>query len=157
MQYDRKVIISAAGSRTAEIWPAQGLLISELWERLRTPTRGTETMEAYLRMKKGQQDALKDVGGYVAGRLRNNRRRAGSVESRDLLTLDLDNIPAGGTEDILRRVGSLGCGYCVYSTRKHRPDAPRLRVLIPLDRPVTADEYEPIARLAPGSRRRRAP
>lgn len=155
MQNDRKIIISAAGSRTAEIWPAQELLISELWERLRTPTRGTETMEAYLRMKKGQQDALKDVGGYVAGQLRNNRRRAGSVESRDLLTLDLDNIPAGGTEDILRRVGSLGCGYCVYSTRKHRPDAPRLRVIIPLDRSVTADEYEPIARrtaayIAPG-------
>ena len=41
---------------------------------------------------------------------------------------------------------SLGVGYCVYSTRKHSPEAPRLRVLIPLSRTVTADEYEPIAR-----------
>ena len=40
----------------------------------------------------------------------------------------------------------LGVGYCVYSTRKHHPAAPRLRVLIPLDRTVTADEYEPCAR-----------
>ena len=39
-------------------------------------------------------------------------------------------------------------GNCVYSTRKHQPAAPRLRVLFPLDRTVTADEYEPIARKA---------
>lgn len=48
--------------------------------------------------------------------------------------------------DVLRRVEALGCGYCVYSTRKHRPEAPRLRILLPLDRTVSADEYEPLAR-----------
>lgn len=146
MRYDRMITICAAGSRHAAVWPSQKLLVSELWERLKTPVRGTETMEAYLRLKKVQQDDLKDVGGYVAGTLRNGKRGSSAVESRDVLTLDLDNITAGGTEDILRRVASLGCGYCVYSTRKHRPDAPRLRVLIPLDRSVAADEYEPIAR-----------
>lgn len=36
--------------------------------------------------------------------------------------------------------------YCIYSTRKHSPAAPRLRVLLPLDRTASADEYEPIAR-----------
>ncbi len=60
--------------------------------------------------------------------------------------LDLDNIPSGGTEDVLRRVDALGCGYCIYSTRKHSPAAPRLRVLLPADRTMTADEYEPAAR-----------
>jgi len=35
---------------------------------------------------------------------------------RDIITLDLDNIPAGGTDDVLRRVEGLGVGYCVYST-----------------------------------------
>lgn len=63
-----------------------------------------------------------------------------------MLTLDLDNIPKQGTDDVLQRVDRLGAGYCVYSTRKHRPAAPRLRVLLPLDRTVSADEYEPIAR-----------
>ena len=47
---------------------------------------------------------------------------------------------------MVRRVEALGCSYCIYSTRKHRPDAPRLRVLLPLDRTCTADEYEPCAR-----------
>ena len=68
------------------------------------------------------------------------------MAGRDIITLDLDNIPPSGTEDVLRRVEGLGCGYCVYSTRKHSPAAPRLRVLLPLDRTATADEYEPLAR-----------
>lgn len=65
---------------------------------------------------------------------------------RDLITLDLDNIPAGQTDDILRRVDGLGCAAAVYSTRKHSGYAPRLRVIIPIDRTGSADEYEPAAR-----------
>lgn len=148
MTYDRPITISTAGSRHAESWPASELLISELYERLRQPVRGAETMTEYLRLKKQQQDNLKDVGGFVAGKLKGGRRKSDAVESREVLTLDLDNVLPGGTDDVLRRVDGLTCGYCVYSTRKHRPDAPRLRVLLPLDRPVTADEYEPIARKA---------
>lgn len=148
MTYDRKIKISAAGSRRAARWPAQEILLSELWTRLQTPVRSTETQAEYLRMKKPQQDDLKDVGGFVAGTLREERRRTGHVLGRDLITLDMDSIPPGGTADILRALDGLGCGYCVYSTRKHRPDAPRLRVLLPLDRTATADEYEPIARRA---------
>ena len=74
------------------------------------------------------------------------RRKAANVEGRDLVTLGRDDIPAGQTEDILRRVEGLGCAAAVYSTRKHAGYAPRLRVVIPLDRTGTADEYEPAAR-----------
>lgn len=148
MNYDRQITICSAGSRRAAIWPPQRIMLSELYEKLKTPARSTETLDRFLSMKKSQQDDLKDVGGFVAGTLRNGRRKASCVAGRDVLTLDLDNIPAGGTADILRRVDGLTCGYCVYSTRKHSPAAPRLRVLLPLDRPVTADEYEPCARMA---------
>lgn len=143
---DRKITISVGTSRRAVNWQPQTLLISELYERLRTPARSTETVSEYLALSKGQQDDLKDVGGFVAGTLNGPRRKASAVTGRDVLTLDLDNIPAGGTDDVVRRVDGLGCGYCIYSTRKHRPDAPRLRVLLPLDRTCTADEYEPCAR-----------
>ncbi len=146
MQYDRKITISAGSNRRAMTWTAQTMLISELWARLQTPARGTETLAEYLNMKKAQQDDLKDVGGFMAGTLSGPRRKANNVTGRDIITLDLDNIPAGGTEDVLRRVEALGCGYCIYSTRKHSPAAPRLRVLLPLDRTVSADEYEPLAR-----------
>lgn len=146
MQYDRKITISAGNSRRSINWVPQTLLISELWARLQTPARGAEPLAEYLNMKKAQQDDLKDVGGFVAGTLSGPRRKAGAVTGRDLITLDLDNIPAGNTENILQRIEGLGCGYCVYSTRKHSPAAPRLRVLLPLDRTVSADEYEPLAR-----------
>jgi len=119
---------------------------AELVDRLKTPVRGKETLADYLGYKKSQQDDLKDVGGFVAGTLEGNRRKADKVLGRDVLTLDLDNIPAGGTQDVQNRVKGLGCGFAIYSTRKHHEANPRLRVLIPFDRTVSADEYEPIAR-----------
>lgn len=146
MIYDRQITISVGASRRATNWQARTLTLSELYDRLRLPTKSTETMAEYLALSKGQQDDLKDVGGFIAGTLNGPRRKAGTVTGRDMLALDLDNIPAGGTDGVVRRVEALGCGYCIYSTRKHRPDAPRLRVLLPLDRTCTADEYEPCAR-----------
>lgn len=148
LQFDRQITISAAGSRNATRWPAQTLYISDLYDKLRVPMRSTETLTAYLRLNKPQQDNLKDVGGFVGGIVHGGGRRKGNaIDGRDILTLDLDHIPAGSTDDILRRVDGLGCGYAVYSTRKHSPDAPRLRIILPLDRTCTADEYEPIARM----------
>lgn len=147
-QNDRVITISAGSNRNAIKWPLQSLYWSEMVEKLRTPARGTETIAEYLALPKSKQDALKDVGGYVAGIIRDGgRRKASAIEGRDILTLDLDNIQAGGTDEIIRRVRGLECGFCIYSTRKHSAAKPRLRVLIPTDRTVTADEYEPIARM----------
>lgn len=143
---DRIIQISHGNNRRSVNWQPQTLMLSELWEKLRIPTRGNETLAEYLAMKKVQQDDLKDVGGYVCGTLSGPRRKAGNVTGRDVIALDLDNIPAGGTADVLRRVEGLGVGYCAYSTRKHHPAAPRLRVLIPSERTSSADEYEPCAR-----------
>ena len=146
--FDRPIKISTANSRWAKFWKTETLLWSELCERLKTPIRGTESLAVYLTLPKSKQDDLKDVGGFVAGELRDGRRKSAYVLGRDVLTLDLDNIPADGTDEILRRIEGLGCAYCVYSTRKHEPAKPRLRVLLPLARTVTADEYESIARKA---------
>ena len=146
MENNRTLHISTAGSRKATQWPRTEILWTEFCERLRTPIRGTETIEDYLALPKSRQAELKDVGGFVGGTFRGDRRKAVNVEGRDLVTLDLDSIPAGQTDDILRRVGGLTCAALVYSTRKHTGYAPRLRVIIPLDRTAAADEYEPTAR-----------
>jgi putative DNA primase/helicase len=143
---DRQITISAAGSRKATFWPAQTLYWSELLDKLKAPVRSTETLSEYLSLPKSKQDELKDVGGFVAGTLKDNRRKASNVLTRDIVTLDLDNIQPEGTQDILSRIEALGCAYAVYSTRKHSEAKPRLRVLILLNRTTTAEEYEPIAR-----------
>lgn len=146
MQYNRKLQISTAGTRKAMHWPKSEIMWSEFAEKLKTPVRGAETLEQYLALPKSQQDELKDVGGFVGGTFEGDRRKAAGVVGRDLITLDLDNIPAGQTDDILRRVDGLGCAAAVYSTRKHSGYAPRLRVIIPIDRTGSVDEYEPAAR-----------
>lgn len=146
MQYNRELTMSAAGSRKATVWPAQKILWSDFINKLKTPVRSTETLNEYLKMPKSQQDNLKDVGGFVGGWFQDDKRKTSNVLGRDIVTLDLDNIPTGGTQDVVRRLEGLGCAYVAYSTRKHHESAPRLRVLVPFNRTVTADEYEPIAR-----------
>lgn len=146
MRNDRNIVITIGNNRKSVNWQPLSIALSEFYEKLRIPSRSTETMQAYLSLKKSEQDDLKDIGGFVAGSLRGVRRKAGAVTGRDLITLDFDNIPAGGTEEIVLRISGLGCGYCIYSTRKHTPARPRLRLLFPLNRTASADEYEPLAR-----------
>ncbi|WKY44450.1 virulence-associated E family protein [Eubacteriaceae bacterium ES2] len=146
MGIDKLIQISTAGSRKSTSWPAQQLYWSEFTEKLKTPVRSTETLQTYLTYHKAQQDDLKDVGGFVGGLLEGNRRKAGCVLGRDLISLDMDNIPADGTEALLKRIDSLNFACVVYSTRKHEPVKPRLRLIAPLSRTASVDEYEPIAR-----------
>ena len=146
MQYNRELHISTAGSRRATQWPESIVLWSDFTGRLEKPIRSTETLEEYLAMPKARQDELKDVGGFVGGTFAGGRRKSANVQGRDLAALDLDNIPAGQTDEVLKRVDGLGCAAAVYSTRKHSGYAPRLRVLIPFDRTVLPEEYEPAAR-----------
>lgn len=146
MQFDRQITITTGASRNDLNWKPQLMTVAELYDRLRNPVRSTETLDAYMHLPKPQQDALKDVGGFVGGSLNSGRRKANAVTGRDLVTLDFDNIPGWGTDEIISRVDAIGCSYAVYSTRKHCPNKPRLRVVIPLDHTAAPDEYEPLAR-----------
>ena len=146
MKYDRQIRITVGNNRKSMNWQQQTLLLSEFYARLQTPARSTEIMSEYLKLTKSAQDNLKDIGGFVAGTLSGIRRKANAVTGRDLITLDFDNIPPHGTEEVIKHVESLGCGFCIYSTRKHTSATPRLRILLPFDRTATADEYEPTAR-----------
>ncbi len=147
LTYDRQIKISVGGSRKATHWEQKQLSIADLYQMLATPQRSSETMAEYMAMPKAQQDDLKDVGGFVGGSLNGPRRKANKVTGRDVITLDFDNVPPEQTETVIAKVEALGCGYCIYSTRKHKPFAPRLRVCVPTDRTVTPDEYVPLARL----------
>lgn len=146
MQYDRSLTVSIASTRKASNWISQNMTWSSFIKKLAEPVVTAETYEQFMSLKKAQQDELKDVGGFVAGRLKDGRRKAENVQSRCMITLDADNIEPGGTNRILQILSGLGCAYCVYSTRKHHPAKPRLRIILPLDRDVSADEYEAIAR-----------
>lgn len=146
MQNDKKLKISVANNRKSTNWISQEILWSEFIKKLSTPTVTNESFEQFIRLKKSQQDELKDVGGFVGGVLKDNRRKSENVLNRCLISLDADNIEPGQTQKILNLVSGLGCSYALYSTRKHCSAKPRLRIIIPLDREIKAEEYEPVAR-----------
>lgn len=146
MNIDKKISISIGASRWSMQWTQTTMLWSELCDRLKTPVRTEETVEEYHKMKKADKGKLKDIGGFVGGTLSGIQRKAINVTGRDLITLDLDAIKPGDTDNVVRTVDSLGMAYAIYSTRSHTEHRPRLRVVVPTDRTMTVDEYEPIAR-----------
>lgn len=146
MKFDKLIKITTGQNRKSTNWITQSMKWSDFVAKISKPIRTEEKIEEFLKFNKSKQDELKDVGGFVAGTLKDGRRKAENILDRYIVTLDADNIEPGKTNDILQKVSALGCAYAIYSTRKHVGYKPRLRILIPLDEPVTADKYEPIAR-----------
>ena len=138
-----KIDISTGRSRKEASWKTQSVTWQQLTKRLATPVRTYETVKQYPSLPKDKQDELKDVGGFVGGVLAGGRRKSGAVLSRGLITLDADFATSTLWDDFTLLYT---CAACVYSTHKHTPEAPRIRLVIPLDRPVMPDEYQAIAR-----------
>ena len=64
--------------------------------------------------------------------------------ARHLLSLDYDHITPADLERVLLVAG--GSAFLAYTTWSHTPDHPRLRVWIPLSRPVSYDEFQAVSR-----------
>lgn len=143
---ERTLTITTAQTRKSKNWQPREMTWQRLVTELEQPITGAETYAEYMMLTKSEQDELKDVGGFVGGSFKGSRRLAQDLTGRDVITLDLDNIPANMTDEIIETVRKLDYKACVYSTRKHCSRAPRLRVILPLDDTVPPDEYEPIAR-----------
>jgi putative DNA primase/helicase len=142
----RKVNIATGSNRFTKKWKNTEISYQSLIERLQTTTRTRETFAEYKRMAKTQRDQVKDVGGFVGGALKDGRRKAENIANRTLLTLDLDNVDIS-TNDLWDSITMLNdYEILLYSTHSHEPKAPRLRLIIPLDRPVFPDEYQAIGR-----------
>lgn len=142
-QYDGLLQVAVGRSRKETKWKNTELLWSDLTAKLLTTTRTRETFTQYRKMDKDSQSTHKDVGGFVGGLLKSGRRKAGSVAWRSLLTLDADY----ATEDFIETLEQMfGSAAVVYSTHSHSPDKPRLRVVAPLSRTVTPDEYKALSR-----------
>ena len=146
MENSRKLVISEANNRLSKQWVTTEITWSEFVDRLGKPKITAETLDEFLSYSKSKQDDIKDVGGFVGGKLKGNLRRSEAVESRSLISLDLDNLAYEDDTKIIKTLNSLGCAYVVYSTRKHQTTKPRVRVIFPLAEDVSAEEYEPIAR-----------
>ena len=140
---DRKLLIAIGRSRKATLWQNKEILWSELLDKLATTTRTRESASEYARLSKTERDSIKDIGGFVGGYLKNGKRSNASIVNRCLVCLDADYGDAELRSDL-----ELTCPftYALYSTHSHTPEKPRYRIIIPLDRDVTPDEYAAISR-----------
>ena len=138
-----KINISIGNSRMEKRWNRVAMELEEFRARISNTIRTAETVEQYRKMSKPQQDSIKDVGGFVMGSLKDGRRKKDSVLTRSGLTLDMD-YAGTDTLDQLEMLTPFRCW--VYSTHKHTPDKPRLRLIVPLSRDVSPDEYIAIGR-----------
>ena len=138
-QYD----IAIAKSRHDKTLRNRSVEWSDLVSRFSKTKRTPETLAEYRNLSKDKQGEIKDVGGFVGGYLNAGSRKSGNVVHRSILTLDLDTASVYMWEDFTL---IYDCAALVYSTHKHTPDKPRVRLVIPLSRDVQIDEYEAIAR-----------
>ena len=139
----RDLKIAYGNSRQAKFWANKTIKFDELCDRLRNPVRTSETAEEYPKLPKKQRDDIKDKGGFVAGHLRDNRRQANKVACRSMLVYDLDSVDREFLDHIADKIGNKGC---FYTTHSHTPEHPRARMIIPVTRDMTPDEFNAAAR-----------
>ena len=139
----RDLPIAYGNSCYAKTWSNKTIRFDALCDRLSATIRTSETAEEYPRLAKADRDRAKDKGGFVGGQLRDNRRKRENVACRSMLTEDVDHADT----DFIQRFSD-GCRYaaCLYTTHGHTPEAPRARLVVPLTRDVTPEEYTAIAR-----------
>ena len=143
VKYDCKLLIAIGRSRKAAKWQNKEMLWSEFLDKLATTTRTRETVAEYAALPKGERDTIKDVGGFVGGYLKNGKRNNASVVKRCMLCLDADNADPGLMDDLDMTFIN---AYALYSTHSHTPEKMRLRLIVPLTRTVTPDEYAAVSR-----------
>ena len=143
--YNGEITIATAASRKSKRWKNRQLTWSDFLKKLSKTRRTGETAAEYKSFPKSKQDEIKDVGGFVGGTLKEGRRTAESVQWRSVITLDADFAEKDLWDSLIFTLGDYAC--CIYSTHKHSPQKPRVRLILPLSRPVTPDEYQAISRL----------
>ena len=76
--------IAYGNSRMDKKWKNTDISWEDFCSRVKITQRTTETVEEYRKMRKGGQDSIKDVGGFVGGHLKDGRRKKGNVLSRSM-------------------------------------------------------------------------
>lgn len=146
VENDIKMNIAVGDSRHSKTWKNIEVSWSELLVKLADTKRTGETIKEYFAMSRAKQSEIKDVGGFVGGTLKSGRRKAENLANRSMLTLDMDFVNTS-VDDVWDAVTMFfGSELCIYTTHSHKPDKPRIRLVIPLNRPVLPDEYQAIAR-----------
>ena len=148
MKHDGKINIAIGLSRETKVWKNKKYSWSEFVRRISEVNRTSETFKEYMAAPKQEQLKIKDVGGYVGGYLRKGRRNPENVVNRQLATLDIDFAHLTFWDDFTLFYNNAAI---LHSTHKHCEESPRFRLIMPLSRECTPDEYVAVSRYIAGT------
>ncbi|MFM0513091.1 AAA family ATPase [Paraburkholderia sp. RL17-373-BIF-A] len=138
-------IAVAFGQRDLGAVTQQAMGWDQMVDVLTEPAAAPINHVEYLALPKDQRNALKKRDRFMLpGTCRDGKRDDAHLESRSAATLDVDEDAA-----TLYSALCLGCldvpfAYAWHTTRSHTEEAPRLRIVVPFNRPVSAAEYRRI-------------
>lgn len=139
----RQLAIAYGNNRQAKTWSNKTITFDDLKERLKVTIRTPESVEEYAKFNKAKRDAVKDHGGFVAGALKGGRRKIDTVEFRSMIALDGDRID----KDFLDNYENIApYTSALYTTHSSTDEEPRVRLIYPLTRDVTPEEFVAVSR-----------
>ena len=147
MKYNGTLDIAVGHSASTKVWKNKKWRWDELVQKLSEEYKTQETFKEYMAATKEDQSKIKDVGGYVGGYLRGGRRSPQNVVHRQLVTLDIDFAHVHFWDDFQILFGNAAV---LHSTHKHHENSPRYRLIFPLSREATPDEYVAVSRKIAG-------
>ena len=147
MKYDGNLNIATGLKADSKIWKNEIISWADFAEKLMTSYKTQETYNQFISASKDEQSKIKDVGGYVGGFLLNGKRKIENIVYRQILTLDIDfaNIDFWSDFTLIYNNAAV-----LHATHKYSPKNPRFRLVMPLSREVSPEEYVAIARRVAG-------
>jgi len=139
-----KITIAVGNSANETYWRNEEYTWTELVELFKDVRKTSETMAQYDAMEKADQNRAKNGKAFVGGKSANGERKKADIIDRRLIILDVDYASKNTVEDIAKALSEKA--YFLYQTHSHRENEPRYRLVIPVDRSMTPDEYAPASR-----------
>lgn len=139
----RPLAIAYGNNRQAKTQTNKTINYDELKERLKVTIRTPESAEEYAKFNKAKRDTVKDHGGFVAGALKGGRRKIDTVELRSMVALDGDRIDKAFLENYEANAPYTSLLYTTHSSTEEHP---RVRLVYPLTRDVTSEEFVAVSR-----------
>lgn len=145
--FDGIIDLATGMSAKSKIWKNKKAKWSKLVAKLCKENKTNETFKQYISSTKEEKSKIKDVGGYVGGYLNKGKRSPKNVLHRQLLTLDIDYAHSDFWDDFTMLFNNAAV---LHATHSHSPTSPRYRLIIPVSRELTVDEYSAVSRYVAG-------
>ena len=142
------IVITEFKNRKNPIGKVRKISWDDFVEKLKKPVITDESLDEYRKMSNEDRTEAKDCGGYVAGEFEYGKRAKILLKNRYVLTIDADDATPHDVDDF-DCYGEPWIYFC-HTTHTSTVDAPRLRWLFLLSRPVTPEEYPYLVKYVSG-------